>query len=206
MNYCKVDSYSKHRHVQHDIAMQTLSLLDGHWKAGDAVLDVVCGTGNETKMIAEMDNVSSVTGVDILPQMIKYAKTHSMITGKMEYLRGDVCTLVEDHPQLYNRFTKNFNGGVYLYSESPVEFAENVKTIGFTDVLCYSDDVIIKMHSTEAVKDFIKPILGQLTVIPPNQHDDFLHDWLHEFDIIISYDGSETRIWNHPSLFVWARK
>ncbi|XP_006824517.1 juvenile hormone acid O-methyltransferase-like [Saccoglossus kowalevskii] len=243
----------------------TLALSDGHWKDGDVVLDVGCGTGDETKLIAEMDNVSSVIGVDISPQMIEYAKTQHVISKKVEYIQGDVCRLVEEHPQLSNHFTKvvsfscfnwfenqkdalknvsaclsdggecaihmsyksnpvhdanvqmnrheqwkdqlqGFNDGLYLYPGSPAEFAEVVKTCGFTDVKCYSDDVITKMHSTEDMKDSFRAILGQLNVIPPNQHEDFLQDWLHVFDKINSHDGSETRIYNIPSLFVWARK
>ncbi|XP_006813247.1 juvenile hormone acid O-methyltransferase-like [Saccoglossus kowalevskii] len=176
MNYSKVDSYSKHRHVQHNAALQTLSLLDGHWRDGDVVLDVGCGTGDETKMIAEMDNVSSVIDVDVLTQMIEYAKKHNKITGKMEYLHADVCTLVEDHPQLCNRFTKVVSFFCFHRFENQKDALKNVYA-------CLSDGGECAIHVVykSAAKDTNKQM---------NRHEKWKHQLQGFNDGLYMFPGS----------------
>jgi ubiquinone/menaquinone biosynthesis C-methylase UbiE len=67
---------------------------------GDRVLDIACGTGILTRVVAErFGHVSSIIGVDLNPGMLEVAREHTPTTAiSIDWRQGDACELpLPDH-------------------------------------------------------------------------------------------------------------
>lgn len=73
------------------LAKRSISLLD--IRPGDAVLDVACGRGKSSYMIAQLHPGSCVTGVDLLPDNIQVARTVFGNTPYLTYAVADAMSL-----------------------------------------------------------------------------------------------------------------
>lgn len=60
---------------------------------GDAVLDVACGRGKSSYMIAQLYPGGSVTGVDLLPENVQVARTLFGNSSRLSYLEGNAMDL-----------------------------------------------------------------------------------------------------------------
>jgi len=60
---------------------------------GDAVLDVACGRGKSSYMIAQLYPGCTVTGVDLLPENIQVARTLFGNSSRLSYVVGDAMDL-----------------------------------------------------------------------------------------------------------------
>ncbi|XP_070569350.1 juvenile hormone acid O-methyltransferase-like [Ptychodera flava] len=77
------------------------------FETGDNVLDVGCGTGALTKLLA--DNVHSVTGLDKMPEMIDEAVQYQS-ADNITYLAADACdlTTIDKYQNTFDRVVANF--------------------------------------------------------------------------------------------------
>ncbi|XP_070582098.1 malonyl-[acyl-carrier protein] O-methyltransferase 2-like [Ptychodera flava] len=100
--------YSNHRDGQHNFGLRLLSMWEDDWKEGDNVLDIGCGTGELTKMIAERHNVNSVTGIDISATALEFAKQNNSVAGKTNYLVADAMSFQDTFIHFEKAFTKVF--------------------------------------------------------------------------------------------------
>ncbi|XP_022079789.1 uncharacterized protein LOC110973357 isoform X1 [Acanthaster planci] len=101
MNFSASDDYhGESRIVQHSVFMQHIDKVT--FQPGDEVLDVGCGSGEETKTIAT--KVRSVTGVDSSEAMIATAQ-NSNSASNIRYVVWDART-VGDNPEWRDRFDK----------------------------------------------------------------------------------------------------
>ncbi|XP_077981961.1 juvenile hormone acid O-methyltransferase-like [Glandiceps talaboti] len=112
MNDVSWKHYSKNRQLQQNVGSKTLLLLEEHWKDGDTILDIGCGTGEFTYMVAARENVQSVVGIDVSAAAIQIARLNNSITGKTTYVVGDATVLCETYPEYQNTFTKVLSFGV----------------------------------------------------------------------------------------------
>jgi MPBQ/MSBQ methyltransferase len=62
-------------------------------KAGDSVLDVACGRGKSSYMIAQLYPGCAVTGLDLLPENIQVAKTLFGNLSQLNYVVGNAMDL-----------------------------------------------------------------------------------------------------------------
>ncbi|XP_038045809.1 juvenile hormone acid O-methyltransferase-like [Patiria miniata] len=101
MNFSASNDYcGDGRFLQHSVIMQHIDKLE--LRPGDTVLDVGCGTGEETKSMA--GKVKSVTGIDVSEEMIAVAvKTNS--APNVAYSQWD-ARAVGDNPDWRERFDK----------------------------------------------------------------------------------------------------
>ncbi|XP_038045807.1 ubiquinone biosynthesis O-methyltransferase-like [Patiria miniata] len=101
MNFSASNDYcGDGRFVQHSVIMQHIDKLE--LRPGDTVLDVGCGTGEETKSMA--GKVKSVTGIDASEEMVTVAvKTNS--APNVAYSQWD-ARAVGDNPDWRERFDK----------------------------------------------------------------------------------------------------
>ncbi|XP_022079790.1 uncharacterized protein LOC110973357 isoform X2 [Acanthaster planci] len=101
MNFSASDDYlGDARTTQHTIIMEHIDKLT--FQPGDEVLDVGCGSGEETKTIAT--KVKSVTGIDSSEAMIATAQ-NSNSASNIRYVIWDART-VGDNPEWRDRFDK----------------------------------------------------------------------------------------------------
>ncbi|XP_070532670.1 malonyl-[acyl-carrier protein] O-methyltransferase-like [Ptychodera flava] len=126
MNDTSWEFYSGHREEQHDAGLRLLSLWENDWEDGDIVLDIGCGTGELTKIIAERDNVKCVTGIDISAKAIEFAKQNNLIDGKIRYLVGDATILRDTLSHLEKAFTKVYCNAVLHWNENKEKVLQNV--------------------------------------------------------------------------------
>ncbi|XP_077978818.1 juvenile hormone acid O-methyltransferase-like [Glandiceps talaboti] len=118
--------YSKNREGQQMFGQQLLSFWDNDWKDGDIILDVGCGTGELTNQIAARKNVSTVVGVDVAPNAIKFAMENNFITNKTRYLLTDVNDIQNKYPEFENFFTKVMSASVLHWIEDKEKAFRNL--------------------------------------------------------------------------------
>jgi SAM-dependent methyltransferase len=73
------------------LVTKSAALLD--IEAGNAVLDVACGRGKSSYMIAQLCPGCSVTGVDLLPENVQVARTLFGNSPGLDYVVGDAMNL-----------------------------------------------------------------------------------------------------------------
>jgi MPBQ/MSBQ methyltransferase len=73
------------------LVTKSVALLD--IRQGDAVLDVACGRGKSSYVIAQLHPGSTVTGVDLLPENIQVARTVYGHTPNLRYAVADAMDL-----------------------------------------------------------------------------------------------------------------
>ncbi|XP_070580432.1 uncharacterized protein [Ptychodera flava] len=122
MNDSNWEWYSNHRDSQQSVGLDLLSLWTDDWENGEIVLDIGCGTGELTKMIAERDNVKSVIGVDISANAIEFASKNNSVDGKTQYLVGDAMLLPETLSHFEKAFTK-------VYCNEALHWMEDKQTV-----------------------------------------------------------------------------
>ncbi|XP_070582319.1 demethylmenaquinone methyltransferase-like [Ptychodera flava] len=87
MNIDEAESYSSYRlRFVRKSAEDVVKRLS--FSESDALLDVCCGSGELTKLIADKVNLKSVTGFDINPNMIEIARTQNSAPN-ITYLTGN---------------------------------------------------------------------------------------------------------------------
>ena len=77
-----------------EIRLVTKSAALLNVEAGNAVLDVACGRGKSSYMIAQLYPGCTVTGVDLLPENIRVARTLFGNSPGLQYVVGDAMDLV----------------------------------------------------------------------------------------------------------------
>ncbi|XP_038073594.1 ubiquinone biosynthesis O-methyltransferase-like [Patiria miniata] len=101
MNFLAIDDYDREgRHLQRALVRRNIDKLT--FRASDTVLDVGCGSGEETKSIAK--KVGSVTGIDASFEMLAYARANNHAPN-MTYIHGDALTM-GGNLYLQDRFDK----------------------------------------------------------------------------------------------------
>ncbi|XP_070581800.1 malonyl-[acyl-carrier protein] O-methyltransferase 2-like isoform X1 [Ptychodera flava] len=119
-------TYSKNREGQHQHGLKLLSLWNDDWENEDIVLDIGCGTGELTKMIAERDSVKSVIGIDISANAIKYARQNNTVGGKTQYLVADALCFPETFSHFEKAFTKVFCNSALQWMDDKQKVFQNV--------------------------------------------------------------------------------
>lgn len=76
-----------------EIRLVTKSAALLNIEAGNAVLDVACGRGKSSYMIAQLYPGCTVTGVDLLPENVQVAKTLFGNSPRLDYAVGDAMNL-----------------------------------------------------------------------------------------------------------------
>ncbi len=79
--------------AQAEIRLVTKSAALLNPQAGDAVLDVACGRGKTSYMIAQLYPGCTVTGLDLLPENIQVARTLYGGSPRLSYAVGDAMDL-----------------------------------------------------------------------------------------------------------------
>ncbi|XP_022079794.1 uncharacterized protein LOC110973357 isoform X4 [Acanthaster planci] len=121
MNFSASEDYrGDGRVVQRILIMQHIDKVT--FQPGDEVLDVGCGSGEETKTIAT--KVKSVTGIDSSEAMIATAQ-NSNSASNIRYVVWDART-VGDNPEWRDRFDKV----VSFFVVSWIPSAEQLKALG----------------------------------------------------------------------------
>ncbi|XP_070532405.1 juvenile hormone acid O-methyltransferase-like [Ptychodera flava] len=134
MNDCSWASYSTNRLVQHEIGLELLSMVqESDWKEDDVILDIGCGTGEITRMMAERDNVKEIIGIDISSKAIEFARLNNSIEGKTRYLVADFRKIKDIHSEFQNAFTK-------VYSNMSLHWMENTEKIFQYIFWCLKED------------------------------------------------------------------
>ncbi|XP_038072235.1 juvenile hormone acid O-methyltransferase-like [Patiria miniata] len=101
MNFSAAKNYEGDgRFFQHSIIMRNLDKLT--FRPEDDVIDVGCGTGEETKALAR--KVNSVTGIDTSEEMLAVAHANNSAPN-ITYNWGDART-IGDNPDYLGRFDK----------------------------------------------------------------------------------------------------
>ncbi|XP_077994320.1 juvenile hormone acid O-methyltransferase-like [Glandiceps talaboti] len=106
MNQIYRADYSNNRTIQISTGLFSLSFWDNDWKNDEKILDIGCGTGELTKLIASRDDVRSVVGIDISQAAINIATRDNSVTNKSRYIVADAAKLTETCEELENSFTK----------------------------------------------------------------------------------------------------
>ncbi|XP_077994346.1 juvenile hormone acid O-methyltransferase-like [Glandiceps talaboti] len=106
MNQVYRADYSNGRSSQHRTGLFTLSFWDDDWTDDENILDIGCGTGELTKLIASRDNVRNIVGIDISQAAINIANRDNSVTNKSRYIMADAIKLKETYADLENSFTK----------------------------------------------------------------------------------------------------
>ncbi|XP_077978819.1 juvenile hormone acid O-methyltransferase-like [Glandiceps talaboti] len=153
--------YSKNREVQHSQGLELLSFWDNDWKDGDIVLDVGCGTGELTYKIAARKNVSTVVGVDVAPNAIKFAMESNFITNKTRYLLTDVIDIQDKYPEYDNFFTKAVSVCVLHWIDDKEKAFRNIYRSlkpggGFACLFCLGDKRVLSEGITDILLEYPK--------------------------------------------------
>ncbi|XP_077994323.1 juvenile hormone acid O-methyltransferase-like [Glandiceps talaboti] len=99
--------YLTNSSLQHSAAFEALSLWDDDdWKNDENILDIGCGTGGFTKIIASRDNVQSVVGIDYSVSAINIAKQENSVANKTRYVVADATKLKGAFTEYESSFTK----------------------------------------------------------------------------------------------------
>ncbi|XP_077979494.1 juvenile hormone acid O-methyltransferase-like [Glandiceps talaboti] len=117
MNSMYWSHYSKNREIQHGGGLELLSFWENEWKEDDIVLDLGCGTGELTRMIAAKENVKAVKGVDVSVEAINIARQNNSLPSKVQYIVSDATKLTETCSEFGNYFTKVFSNAVLHWIE-----------------------------------------------------------------------------------------
>ncbi|XP_077995105.1 trans-aconitate 2-methyltransferase-like [Glandiceps talaboti] len=97
------------------------------WKEDDVVLDIGCGTGSFTKLIADRGNIKSITGYDISPAFIAVAKKEENNTeGKTIYEVGDARDAKTLKSEWKNAFSKAICIATFQFIDEKEAFLRNV--------------------------------------------------------------------------------
>lgn len=87
--------YSEHRSMQvHDTGLflsSTVQKMDWTRPEDDVVMDIGCGPGSSTKklLLPSFPNVKKLIGIDVLPDMIEFAKKNNA-SEKIEYYVANI--------------------------------------------------------------------------------------------------------------------
>ena len=100
--------------------------------AGKRVIHLQCNTGADTILLAKM-GASSVTGVDLVPDNVHYAKKLARDTGtdNADFIESDIMTLSEIHKEKYD---------VAFVSEGAVGWLPDLRKWGTTIRSLLNDD------------------------------------------------------------------
>ncbi|HEY2174781.1 MAG TPA: class I SAM-dependent methyltransferase [Mycobacteriales bacterium] len=83
--------YEKVNALQQWLAARSLSGLQ--LRGDERLLDVGCGDGQVTAVLAERLPTGSVLGIDASPRMVETAREHAVAGGRLQFDAGDVLTM-----------------------------------------------------------------------------------------------------------------
>ncbi|XP_077994322.1 juvenile hormone acid O-methyltransferase-like [Glandiceps talaboti] len=153
MNQIYRADYSNNRPIQNRTGLFALSLWDNDWKNDENILDIGCGTGELTKLIASRDNVRSVVGIDISQAAITIANRDNPVTNKSRYIVADATKLKESCTEFENSFTKALALATLHWIEDKEEVFKNVywslkPSGGFiaSTLIKYADDTYVAAY------------------------------------------------------------
>ncbi|XP_077994347.1 juvenile hormone acid O-methyltransferase-like [Glandiceps talaboti] len=154
MNQVYRSDYSKNRPIQQSSGLQALSLWDDDWQNDENILDIGCGTGELTKLIASRDNVRHVVGIDISIAAINIANRDNSITNKSRYIVADATKLPETCRELENSFTKALALATIHWIEDKEKVFKNIywalkPSGGFiaSIMIKHPDDTYVAVHN-----------------------------------------------------------
>ncbi|XP_070563170.1 trans-aconitate 2-methyltransferase-like [Ptychodera flava] len=117
--------YAELRKNQLDTCWQWLSSgLD--WCPDDVVLDIGCGTGSFTKLLADRGNIKSITGYDKSKEYIDVARQVNFEDGKTTYEVADATDASTLKPKWKSGFTKALSTATFQFIDDKRAFFQNV--------------------------------------------------------------------------------
>ncbi|XP_019616241.1 PREDICTED: juvenile hormone acid O-methyltransferase-like [Branchiostoma belcheri] len=96
--------YSQNRSFQHDLGVELLQQYM-RWEEGDTVLDAGCGTGEICKYISQQPGVSSVVGLDVSPDFVRYSSQQNSSPNVL-YDVSDISDASTIKPEWQGAFSK----------------------------------------------------------------------------------------------------
>jgi SAM-dependent methyltransferase len=149
---------------QHDLAemrRQVAEILRGH-----VVLELACGTGYWTRIIA--DSADSVVATDINPEMLALAKLRALPADKVQFRVADAYALPDD----LGRFTAVFIGfwWSHLKREEQERFVAQLRgKFGKDVLLVLLDEVYVEGSSETVARTDLEGNTYQIRTAPDNE-------------------------------------
>jgi ubiquinone/menaquinone biosynthesis C-methylase UbiE len=84
-----------------NLKIQNYSIKFG-LKPNDNVLEIGCGIGTQTKLLADFVKYGKITSVDISPKSIEIAKVHLKDYNQISFIAGDIANIEINENEIYD--------------------------------------------------------------------------------------------------------
>lgn len=152
---------------------------DGYVKAGDAVLDIGCGPGNNAKIVSEKGVI--LMGIDLSADMVERAKSHVPTgffrkgdmrriyeTGPFDVVIASFCIvhlIPEETRELIHKMASLLESGGALYLSFMVGKKDGFETTSFSG----DGEIYFVYHDPDQIKGWLKET--HLTVVESHLSD-----------------------------------
>jgi trans-aconitate 2-methyltransferase len=149
------DTYKQHSSVQRDAALELLKMIA--WKGTEHVLDVGCGDGKITAVIADHVKAGNVIGIDSSQEMINFAKQSFLPSDvpNLEFLKLDAQYL--DYKQKFD----------VIFSSFALQWVKNIRAFFRSAYSCLRPTgllvTIIPLGISTALDEAINTIIAKKT-------------------------------------------
>ena len=173
------DAYAERFMNYPDYQKMMVLFRDKYIKAGDAVLDIGCGPGNNAKIVSETE--VTLMGIDLSAEMVEQAKTHVPTgffrkgdmrriyeTGPFDVVIASFCIVhlqAEEARSLFHRLAALLEPGGVLFLSFMVGKENGFETTRFSD----GEEIFFVYHDTDQIKEWLAEV--ELKVVEHHDQD-----------------------------------